>query len=111
MEVIVMIELAAILLGFSIYLITGTIILYAGASFTGVEDVSLKKAFIVGILATIVLVAFSWMPIGGMIIIFLAVMILVRFVFFTTWAKGFVIAIIYVVIHWIINQFLFALTL
>ena len=106
-----MIELAALLLGFIIYLLIGTMILYAGASFSGVEDASLKKAFIVGILATIVLIAFSWLPLGGMIIVFLAVMVLVRLVFLTTWAKGFVIAIIYVVINWIIGQFLFVLTL
>jgi hypothetical protein len=44
-----------------------------------------------------------------MIIIFLSVMILIRLVFLTTWSKAFVIAIIYVVVNWIVNQFLVVL--
>lgn len=105
-KVICMIELISFILGFIIYVIIGTIILYAGATFTGVDEVSVKKAAIVSVLTTIVFLAFSWLPLFGLIIIFLAVMILVRLVFLTTWTKGFIIAIIYVIINVLINQFL-----
>jgi hypothetical protein len=104
-----MIEFMAFLLGFIIYVFIGMVIFYAGAAFSGVEDVSIKKTGIVSVLATIVLLALSWFPIVGMIIIFLSVMILIRLVFLTTWSKAFVIAIIYVVVNWIVNQFLVVL--
>jgi hypothetical protein len=104
-----MIEVIAFLLGSIISVAIGTVLFYAGATFSCVEGVSVKKAGMVSVMATIVVLALSWFPIVGIIIIFLVVMILVRLVFLTTWTTAFVIAVIYVIVSWIINNFLFFL--
>lgn len=58
--------------------------------FAGIKDATLKKAFIVALIGSFVALLLDWIPLAGLLIVFVAVMVLVRLVYFTTWPKAFV---------------------
>ncbi|MBU7024303.1 MAG: hypothetical protein HXS40_09070 [Theionarchaea archaeon] len=86
------------LAGLIITVFIGTVLVHLSVSFVGIEKATLKKAFIVALLL-------GWIPLAGLVIVFVAVMVLVRLTYFTTWSKAFIASVIFVIASWIVNYF------
>lgn len=98
-----------ILLGIIIAWLVGTVVIHISVSFAGVEDATLKKAFVVALIGALLSLVFGYTPLFGIVIMAIAVMVLIRVFYLTTWVKAFVAAIVYIVVNWIVNLLVTAL--
>ena len=87
-----------ILLSILIALVVGALIVHISAKFAGIENATLMKAFVTALIGAISNVIFGWVPIFGIVATVIVVMVLIRLVYMTTWAKAFVAAIVYIVV-------------
>lgn len=95
-----------ILISLIIFVIIGTIIVYISASFAGIKRSNLKKAFIVALIGSIILSVMPNLFVFNGIVVLIVIMVLVRFIYLTTWVKAFVAAIVYIVVSWVVNFFI-----
>ena len=103
-------EMTALLFGFVINMIIGAAVIHISARFAGIENAALKKALVVALIGVIVLLIFGSIPIFSIVILFIAIMVLIRVIYLTTWPKAFVAAFVYVIVMWVISFAIRALT-
>jgi len=92
-----------ILLSFVIVLVIGTIVVHISARFADIKNATLMKAFVVSLLGAFLGLIFGSIPIFSILLIGIAVMVLFRLVYLTTWPKAFVAAIVYVIVNWAVH--------
>ena len=100
-----------ILLSILISLLVGTLVIHISVSFADVEDATLKKAFVVALIGAVLGLIFGWIPLFGIVLMAVAVMVLIRIIYMTTWPKALVATIVYIVVNWIANLIVRALLL
>ncbi|MBU7037637.1 MAG: hypothetical protein HXS52_06870 [Theionarchaea archaeon] len=83
--------------------VIGTIIVHLSVSFAGIKNASLKKAFFVALVGSFVGILLGWIPLAGLVIVFVVVMVLVRLAYFTTWPKAFVASVVFLIAIWIVT--------
>ncbi|MBU6997177.1 MAG: hypothetical protein HXS41_03630 [Theionarchaea archaeon] len=96
---------STMLVGWIITLLVGTILIHLSVAFAGVENASLKKAFVVALIGSFVTLLLGWVPLAGLVVVFIVVMVLVRLVYLTTWSKAFVASVVFLIASWIVNYF------
>lgn len=95
-----------ILLSILISLAVGALIIHISAKFAGIENTTFTKAFVTAVVGAISNTIFGWVPIFGIVATVIVVMVLIRLVYLTTWAKAFIAAIVYIVVIWIMGLLL-----
>ena len=98
-----------ILLSLLIVLAVGALIIHISTKFAGIENATFMKAFVTALVGAISNVIFGWVPIFGIVATAIVIMVLIRLVYMTTWAKAFVAAIVYIIVIWIMGVLLSAL--
>ena len=98
-------------LSFVVVLVIGTIVVHVSARFADIENATLMKAFVVALLGAFLSLIFGSIPIFSILIIGIAIMVLFRLVYLTTWPKAFVAAIVYVIVSWVVRFFFNALVM
>jgi hypothetical protein len=85
-----------ILISFIILVVIGTIIVHISASFAGVKRATLKKAFFVALIGSLIFSVIPGLFVFNMVLVLIVTMVLIRLIYATTWPKAFVATIVYI---------------